>query len=133
MEQTIAKLQTELDAFSADTDRTERFINIVNKYTDLSELTPAIIAEFIDKIVVHEPDKSTGERTQKVDIFLNFIGKVEVPEPELTPQQIVDAETARKKRERCREAQRRYVARKKEQEKVLRAKGAKLKTATAVV
>jgi len=133
LEQTIAKLQTELDAFSADTDRTERFINIVNKYTDLSELTPAIIAEFIDKIVVHEPDKSTGERTQKVDIFLNFIGKVEVPEPELTPQQIVDAETARKKRERCREAQRRYVARKKEQEKVLRAKGAKLKTATAVV
>jgi hypothetical protein len=140
LEQTISKLQMELDAFSADTDRTERFIHIVNKYTDLSELSPAMITEFIDKIVVHEPDKSTGERTQKIDIFLNFIGKVEIPEPELTPQQIVDAETARKKRERCREAQRRYAARKKEreqleqqeQEKNLKAKGAKTKRELAI-
>ena len=117
-EQSIAKLQSELDTFTADTDRTERFINIVNKYTDLSELTPAMITEFIEKIIVYEPDKSSGERTQKVEIHLNFIGKFEIPEPELTPQQIVDAETARRKRERCREVQRRYVARKKERERL---------------
>jgi len=140
LEQSISKLQSELDSFTADTDRTERFIHIVNKYTDLSELTPAMITEFIDKIVVHEPDKSTGERTQKIDIFLNFIGKVEIPEPELTPQQIVDAETARKKRERCREAQRRYAIRKKEreqleqqeQEKISKTKGAKTKRTLAI-
>ena len=75
-----------------------------------------MIAEFIEKIVVHEGDKSSGERTQKVDIYLNFIGKFDVPEPELTPEQIVAAETARRKRERCREVQRRYVARKRERE-----------------
>jgi len=118
LEQSISKLQSELDAFVADTDRTERFIYIVNKYTDLSELTPAMITEFIEKIVVHEADKSSGERTQKVDIYLNFIGKFEIPEAELTPEQIVAEETARLKRERCREAQRRYVARKREQERI---------------
>ena len=116
LERSIEQLQSELDAFTADTDRTERFIHIVNKYTDLSELTPAMITEFIDKIVVHEADKSSGERTQRVDIYLNFIGKFEIPEAELTPEQIVAEETARRKRERCREAQRRYSARKKERE-----------------
>jgi hypothetical protein len=49
-------------------------------------------------------------------VYLNFIGKFEVPEPELTPEQIVAEETARRKRERCREAQRRYAARKREKE-----------------
>ncbi|MCL2427295.1 MAG: DUF4368 domain-containing protein, partial [Oscillospiraceae bacterium] len=131
LEQTITKLQTELNAFAADTDRTERFIHIVNKYTDLSELTPAMIAEFIDKIMVYAPDKSTGERTQKIEIHLNFIGKFDIPEPELTPQQIVDAETARRKRERCREAQRRYLERKKEKEKHEQEKIAKRKEANA--
>jgi hypothetical protein len=106
-------LQDELDTFVDDTDRTERFINIVNKYTTLDELTPAVIMEFIDKIVVHEADRSTGERKQKVDVHLSFIGKYETESPEITPEQIVAEETARLKRQRCREAQRRYMAKKK--------------------
>ena len=115
LEQMMAQLQSELDAFTADTDRTERFIDIVKRHTDFSELTASMIAEYIEKLVVHEADKSSGERTQKVDVYLNFIGKFDVPEPELTPEQIVAEESARRKRERCREVQRRYVARKREQ------------------
>jgi hypothetical protein len=46
---------------------------------------------------------------------LVFIGKFDAPDPELTPEQIVAEQTARLKRERCRDAQRRYVARKREQ------------------
>jgi len=131
LEKTLMQLQAELNAFSADTDRTERFIGIVNKYTDLSELTPAMIVEFIEKIVVHAPDKSSGERTQKVDIYLNNIGMFELPAPELTPEEIVAEETARRKRERCREAQRRYATRKKEQERLEQEKLAKRKEAIA--
>jgi hypothetical protein len=115
LEQTVTQLQIELDAFTNDTDRTERFIEIVKRHTDLSELTAPMIAEYIEKIIVHEADKSSGERTQNVDVYLNFIGKFDAPEPELTPQQIVAEESARRKRERCREVQRRYVARKREQ------------------
>ena len=115
LEQTVSQLQIELDVFTADTDRTERFIDIVKRHTDFSELTAPMIAEYIEKLVVHEADKSSGERTQKVDVYLNFIGKFEVIEPELTPEQIVAEESARRKRERCREVQRRYVARKREQ------------------
>ena len=41
-------------------------------YTDLSELTPEIMHEFIEKIVVHAPDKSSGRRKQKIEIHLRF-------------------------------------------------------------
>lgn len=53
-------------------DNTAKFINIVRKYTDLSELTPEIMHEFIEKIVVHAPDKSSGRRKQKIQIHLRF-------------------------------------------------------------
>lgn len=33
--------------------------------------------ELIDKIIVHAPDKSSGERIQQIDIRYNFIGEVE--------------------------------------------------------
>ncbi|MBQ6270464.1 MAG: DUF4368 domain-containing protein [Clostridiales bacterium] len=47
-----------------------------------------MINEFVEKILVHAPNKSTGERIQEVDIYLNFIGRIEVPLPEPTPEEI---------------------------------------------
>ncbi len=32
--------------------------------------------EFVEKIVVHAPDKSSGHRTQQIDIHYNFIGEI---------------------------------------------------------
>ncbi len=68
MEQSITALQTELDSFNADSARAGKFIELAKRYTDFSELTPQMIAEFIEKIEVHEADKSSGERTQQVDV-----------------------------------------------------------------
>ena len=36
------------------------------------QLTPEIMHELIDKIVVHAPDKSNGHRTQEVEIHFRF-------------------------------------------------------------
>ena len=36
-------------------------MELVHKYTDFTELTAPMIYEFVDKIIVHEADKSTGE------------------------------------------------------------------------
>lgn len=40
-----------------------------------------MLNEFIDKILVHEPvyGKRKCHRTQKIEIFFNFIGKVDLP------------------------------------------------------
>ena len=54
---------------------------LTKKYTDFSVLTTPMIYEFVDKILVHAPDRSTGDRTQEVDIYLKFIGKFDVLVP----------------------------------------------------
>ena len=52
----------------------KQFLSVVRKYTDLTELTPEIVHEFIDKIIVHAPDKSSGKRLQEIEIIYNHIG-----------------------------------------------------------
>jgi hypothetical protein len=113
----ISRLQAELDDFAADGKKAERFIAIVKRHTDFSELTGQMIAEYIDRIIVHEADWSSGERHQQVDIHLNFIGKFDVPTAEPTAEEIAAEEEARKKRVRHREAQRRYVAKQEQAER----------------
>ena len=45
------------------------------------------MAKLLDEVEVHEADKSTGKRIQKVDIHLNFIGNFELPLSEQPPQE----------------------------------------------
>ena len=106
--------QAELDAFDADTDRADQFLELVRRYTDFSVLTTPMIFEFVDRIVVHAPDRSSGERVQEVDIYLKFIGKFDVPIPEPTPEELAEQERLRKKREKQREYSRRSLAKKKQ-------------------
>lgn len=42
-----------------------------------------MLNEFIEKIIVHEADKSGGRlnRKQKVDIYFNFVGQIDLSEP----------------------------------------------------
>jgi hypothetical protein len=54
-----------------------RFLKIVKKYTEPTSLTPQLLHEFVDKIVVHEADKSSGHRIQRIDVHYNFIGEVD--------------------------------------------------------
>ena len=92
LEQTIAELQAGLEQYNADSDRANSFIKIVKKYTDFSELTPAMLNEYVEKIVVFEAEKINGKRKQRVDIFLNFIGQFTLPnQPEVEDEP--DAET----------------------------------------
>ena len=56
------------------------FLKIVRKYTDIKELTPEILNEFIDKIIVHHREKVFGETIQKVEIYYKMIGYIELPE-----------------------------------------------------
>ena len=53
----------------------KRFLAVVKKYTDLTELTTEILHEFVDRIIVHAPDKSSGRRLQEIKIIYNHIGE----------------------------------------------------------
>lgn len=117
LEKSIGQAQAELDSISADGIRADRFIALVRRYTDFSKLTPAMINEFIEKIIVHEADYSSGERRQDVEIYLNFIGKFEIPANELSAEELAEFEEQRKRREKKREYNRRYMAKKRQREK----------------
>ena len=56
------------------------FLEIVRKYTDVTELTPEILSEFIDKIVVHHREQIHGDTVQKVEIYYKMIGFVTLPD-----------------------------------------------------
>lgn len=67
-----------------------------------------MINEFIDKIIVHAADKSSGEREQEIEIYLKFIGKFDVPMPEPTVEELEQAEKERQLRIKHQEAAKRY-------------------------
>ena len=113
LEQTLASDQASLDQFNEDTDRADKFLALAKKYTDFSELTAPMINEFVEKIVVHAPDRSTGERIQEIEIYLKFIGKFDVPMPEPTPEELAVEEKRRQKRIRDHEKYLRQKERKK--------------------
>ena len=57
-----------------------------------------MIHEFVEKILVHAPEKIDGERSVQVDIYLRFIGNFPVPIPEPTPEELSKQEAERKQR-----------------------------------
>jgi len=118
LKQQNAALQAEVDAFTADSEKTGRFIELVRRYSDFEELTTPMLNEFIHKILVHEADKSSGERVQEVDIHFNFIGNFDIPrvEPAPAPEELAEQDMQRQKRARQREANRRFYAKQKEKQ-----------------
>ena len=75
-------VQTEQNAvhiFEQDKADFDNFAAVIRKYVGVKELTPTIVNEFVKKIIVHAPDKSSGHRRQKVQIVWNFIGEVNLP------------------------------------------------------
>ena len=57
----------------------DAFVALTQKYVDVTELTPTIVNEYIKKIVVFAPDKSSGKRKQKIKIYFNFVDEVNIP------------------------------------------------------
>ena len=68
-----------VETFKQDQADFASFAAIVRKYVGIRELTPTIVNEFVKKIIVHAPDKSSGHRRQKIELVWNFIGEVNLP------------------------------------------------------
>ena len=76
-----AALQAELDKSQAATDNAEKFMGIVRKHLAFEELTPTLLREMVEKIVVHECSyDENGTRRQDIEIYYSFVGKIDLPE-----------------------------------------------------
>ena len=77
LKQSAKELQAIVNTIETQAVNVQNFLKIVRKYTAPTELTPALLREFVEKIVVHAPDKSSGHRTQRIDVHYNFIGEID--------------------------------------------------------
>ena len=80
LEQLIVQLENDLTSYDDSTDRAAKFLELTKRYKQFEELTPTMLHEFVDRIEVHErADRRAVVTTQKVDVYLNFIGTYSPP------------------------------------------------------
>ena len=117
LQQEIASLQAQIDRHAADSVRADKFMEIVRRYTEFEELTVPMLNEFIEKVIVHEGDKSSGKRIQKIEVHMNFIGDfdINIPLPVKSAEEIEAELKLAEKRRKVNERQRKYRKRKKEE------------------
>lgn len=89
----ITNLQNLIDKGEQERYDLNQFLKNVRKYTDPDELTAEMINELIDKIIVHAPDKSSGHRKQKIEIYYKAVGIINIA----TDEELI-AEDGRKDR-----------------------------------
>ena len=78
LEEKISALKTKLSE-NAETERNaERWISLIRKYTEVTELTAPLLNELIEKIVIHQGTTTEdGYRDQEIEIYYRFIGKID--------------------------------------------------------
>ncbi len=89
----IALLQAEIAGMAKRNGTAREFLAIVKRYTRMKKLTPEILREFVDKIIVHHRQRIDGIDEQKVEIIYNCVGKVEIPDLAKIPQQEILLQT----------------------------------------
>ena len=74
----IDKLKSDLAAEKQTAADAEKWIALIKQYSKPTELTAEMLNTLIEKIVVHEAVKdSDGTRTQEIEIFYRFVGKID--------------------------------------------------------
>lgn len=86
--------QAAVDTYEQDRADFDSFAAIIRKCVGIKELTPTVVNEFVKKIIVHAPDKSSGHRRQKIQIVWNFVGELEQDEDAQTALQQRKSRTA---------------------------------------
>ena len=89
----IKELQTELDNDQTKAVTSDMFLSSVRKYTRARKLTPRMLNELIEKIEVHQAEKTDGKTVQRLTLHYNCIGRIEIPDLEKIPENIVSVHT----------------------------------------
>jgi len=78
LESSTYELQKAVDTCEQQQLNIKSFLQLVRNYIEPEQLTPEILRMFIEKIVVHSPDRSSGQRIQQIDIHYNFVGQLDI-------------------------------------------------------
>ena len=76
LQTSISDLTEKLTKQQEDSLNISKFMVRISKYTELPKLTVEIVNELIDKIVIQKPTGTKRNRIIQVDVYYNFIGKL---------------------------------------------------------
>lgn len=68
----ITDIQKQVNEAESKVIKVDSFLKMASKYTSFEELSRGMLHDLIEKIVIHEGDKSSGHRQQKIDIYYNL-------------------------------------------------------------
>lgn len=68
------ELQNNIEAQERQNERLEKFIQKAKHYQDLDSLTPDALRDMVSAIYVGVPDKSSGKRQHKIEIYYDGAG-----------------------------------------------------------
>src|SRR5699024_9724744 len=74
----LATLQEQLSAYENAGGRAQKVLKLTERHAAFTDLTPAILNEFINRIEVHERDQKRARYAiQHISIYFNYIGRFE--------------------------------------------------------
>lgn len=81
LESRVAELRVQIASQQESSVNVDRFLALVRKYTDIRELTPEIIREFVERIEIFKLEQMNGHKVQRMRIVWNCIGEFMPPQP----------------------------------------------------
>ena len=71
-------MKTELAEEKVSSVDIKHFISLIRKCKNPTEISDTMFNELVDKIVVYEAEGVGKARTQKVDIYFNYVSQVDI-------------------------------------------------------
>ena len=77
-EQSSVLQQTRKELSDLEAKKTDvgKIVAMVKKYSHITELSPQILNELVDKVVVHQAEKVDGKRRQDIEVYFNGVGQI---------------------------------------------------------
>lgn len=72
------ELKKQVETCEQQTVNVKSFLKLVRSYTEPERLSLEILRMFVEKIVIHDADWSSGHRVQQIDIHYNFVGQIDM-------------------------------------------------------
>lgn len=77
----LQRVKKELSDFEAKKTDVGKIVAMVKKYSHITELSPQILNELVDKVVVHQAEKVDGKRQQNIEVYFNGVGQISSDTP----------------------------------------------------
>jgi len=131
LESQMETMKSEIAEDKSSSADIRHFISLIRKCKNPTEISDSMFNELVDKIVVYEAEGAGNARTQKVDIYFNYVGQVDIAytEEELAELKAQKEQEERQRMEKQRKREKAYREKRKAK-KIAKNGGEIIKTKT---